>query len=53
MAATSVADTEDDEPVHVPHENRFADLSEAEATRFLDAIAAGEMTIEQVYAELG
>ena len=50
MAATIVAANED--ACHVRQEDRFASLSEAQANRFLEAIAAGEMTIEQVDAEL-
>src|SRR5262249_52754787 len=52
VTATTVADNEDGSPIRLRHEDRFAGLSEAQATRFLEAIAAGEMTIEQVDAEL-
>ena len=52
MAATTVASDEEGRSLGVRQEDRFASLSEAQANRFLEAIAAGEMTIEQVEAEL-
>ena len=52
MAATTVAANDDASPVHVRPKDPFASLSEAQATRYLDAISAGTMTIEQVDAEL-
>ena len=47
-----VAGNEDGGPLGVRHEDRFANRSKAQAIRFLEAIAASEMTIEQVGAEL-
>jgi len=38
-----VAGNEDGGPLGVRHEDRFASLSEVQAIRFLEAIAAGEM----------
>jgi hypothetical protein len=52
MAATTFVGNEDSGPSDVRREYRFERLTDADATRFLEAIAAGEMTIEQVDAEL-
>jgi hypothetical protein len=54
MASTIVSGDEDN-PINVrhTHADRFARLTDEAAIRFLKAITAGEMTIEQVDAELG
>ena len=53
MASTIISRDEDGGPIRIARdENRFAKLTDAEATRFLEAIARGEMTIGDVDAAL-
>jgi hypothetical protein len=51
MASTVIAG-DPDNPIKVTHEARFARLTDESAHRFLEAIKAGSMTIEDVDAEL-
>ena len=52
QASTIIAGDEEGGPIRLAAEDRFARLTEERATRFLEAINAGSMTIEDVDAAL-
>jgi hypothetical protein len=52
IAATIIAGDEEGGPIRLAAGDRFARLTEGQATRFLEAINAGSMTIEDVDAAL-